>query len=265
MVSFENPTANIALMHGATMSPAMDSTNTFEGGYRTYGGFMGVLMLDTSTPRPPGDCGNARTYDFPVQFRTVEGASANKVVTARSPEGVVEPFVEAGQELVQQGAAGIITGCGYLLRFQEELSAGIAEVPVFSSPMLQIPLIDEILTEDEKLGVIVSEETEFLELDYPLIADNLDRFEVEGLNKTDYFVDVFLDQTENTLDQDRMTDLMVSVTQDMADRANLGAFLFECTNLHPYSAAVQEATDLPVFDHVTLAEMAWRTCTHTRY
>ena len=41
-------------------------------------GFLGVLMLDTRFPRPPGDVGNAQTYEragIPVRFVTVQGLS----------------------------------------------------------------------------------------------------------------------------------------------------------------------------------------------
>jgi Asp/Glu/hydantoin racemase len=36
------------------------------------------------------------------------------------------------------------------------------------------------------------------------------------------------------------------------DNPDVGAILLECTNMPPYSAAIQEATGLPVFDVITL-------------
>ena len=36
---------------------------------------VGVLMLDTRFPRIPGDIGNAATFDFPVRYLRVAGAS----------------------------------------------------------------------------------------------------------------------------------------------------------------------------------------------
>jgi hypothetical protein len=33
----------------------------------------------------------------------------------------------------------------------------------------------------------------------------------------------------------------------LAEAPDLGAFLFECTNLQPYAPAVQAATGLPIF------------------
>ena len=36
---------------------------------------LGILMLDTRFPRIPGDVGNPATWDFPVRYRVVEGAT----------------------------------------------------------------------------------------------------------------------------------------------------------------------------------------------
>ncbi|WP_137285892.1 aspartate/glutamate racemase family protein [Halorussus salinisoli] len=243
----------------------MSRDGVYEGGYRTYGGFLGVLMLDTTTPRPPGDCGNARTYGYPVQFRTVEGASAREVVTADDPEEILGPFVAAAEDLVEQGAAGIVTGCGYLLRIQEHLSERVDEVPVFTSPLLQIPIAESVIAPDEKIGVIVSNEESLWSLDHPVITDYRDRLTVEGLGDREYFNAVFIDQTENTLDLDVMEEELLATIEAMQAEEDVGTVLFECTNLHPYAEAVQRELDLPVFDQLTLADMAWQTVRARRY
>lgn len=243
----------------------MAHDRTYEGGYRTYGGFLGVLMLDTTTPRPPGDCGNARTYDYPVQFRTVEGASARKVVTADDPEDILEPFVEGAEDLVEQGAGGIVTGCGYLLRIQEHLAERVDEVPVFTSPLLQIPMADSVIASDEKIAVIVSNEESLWSLDHPMINRYRDRLAVEGLGDGEYFNAVFIDQSENVLDLDVMEEELLTTIEAMQREEDIGAVLFECTNLHPYAEAIQRELDLPVFDQLTLADMAWQTIRARRY
>lgn len=50
---------------------------------RNLEGFLGVLMLDTRFPRPPGDIGNAETFQrhgIDVRFHVVEGASPERIV-----------------------------------------------------------------------------------------------------------------------------------------------------------------------------------------
>ena len=68
------------------------------GGYTNYGQTLGILMLDTRFPRLHGDIGNARTFPFPVRYRTVRGASPSRVVLERDP-ALLEPFLAAAREL----------------------------------------------------------------------------------------------------------------------------------------------------------------------
>ena len=50
------------------------------GGYSVYGLKIGILVLDSEIPRIPGDIGNAATYDFPVVYKVVPGATISKGV-----------------------------------------------------------------------------------------------------------------------------------------------------------------------------------------
>lgn len=42
--------------------------------------FIGIIMLDTIFPRIKGDIGNPATFDFPVRYRVVKGASPERMV-----------------------------------------------------------------------------------------------------------------------------------------------------------------------------------------
>ena len=44
-----------------------------KGGKAFYGEAIGMLMMDATVPRIPGDIGNATTFDFPVRFKVVKG------------------------------------------------------------------------------------------------------------------------------------------------------------------------------------------------
>jgi alkyldihydroxyacetonephosphate synthase len=50
------------------------------GGRTVYGQALGILMLDTRFPRPPGDVGNANTWPFPTQYRIVKGADTSRIM-----------------------------------------------------------------------------------------------------------------------------------------------------------------------------------------
>src|SRR5262245_55341005 len=120
------------------------------GGSDADGCPIGLLMLETCFPRPPGDIGNAATFPFPVLRHVVRGASPEWVVE-RAAEGLLEPFVEGARLLERHGARGITTSCGFLVRYQRELAAAV-RVPVLSSSLLQVPLVQALLGPDRRVG-----------------------------------------------------------------------------------------------------------------
>ena len=76
------------------------------GGKTIYGARVGILMLDTKWPRPPGDTGNAYTWPFPVLYKVVSGATA-RVVVHEQGKGLGPAFLKAAEELVKEGADGV--------------------------------------------------------------------------------------------------------------------------------------------------------------
>ena len=100
--------------------------NQAHGGKTIYGASVGILMLETRFPRIPGDIGHAATWPFPVLYKVVRGATGERVTTARANDnstGLLDAFLSAGAELVQDGADGITTSCGFLSIYQRELAA----------------------------------------------------------------------------------------------------------------------------------------------
>ncbi|MDP6566980.1 MAG: aspartate/glutamate racemase family protein, partial [Alphaproteobacteria bacterium] len=122
------------------------------GGKTVFGAAVGILMLDSRFPRIPGDMGNAATWPFPVLYRTVRGATPDRVVR-QGAEGCLDAFIEAARDLVEQGADGITTTCGFLSLFQAELAAA-AGVPVAASSLMQVPLVQRTLPPGRRVGVI---------------------------------------------------------------------------------------------------------------
>ena len=113
------------------------------GGKNIYGAPLGILMLDARFPRIPGDMGNATTWPFPVLYRIVKGASPALVVEGGAA-GMLEPFIAAAHDLVDQGAEAITTNCGFLSLFQAELAAAV-RVPVATSSLMQVALVQATL------------------------------------------------------------------------------------------------------------------------
>ena len=59
---------------------------------------IGVLCLETTFTKIPGHIRNPSTFDFPVLYQVVEGATAERVVTQGDPR-LLEPFSPAAADL----------------------------------------------------------------------------------------------------------------------------------------------------------------------
>src|SRR5437660_3152321 len=129
-----------------------DRSRIAHGGKALYGARVGILMLETRFPRIPGDMGNALTWPFPVLYKVVPGATPDRVVRHKSA-GLINAFLDAAAELVQLGADGITTTCGFLSLYQREIAQHVG-VPVATSSLMQIPFIERILPPGRRVGVL---------------------------------------------------------------------------------------------------------------
>ena len=123
-----------------------------QGGYNLYGFSVGILMLDTQFPRIPGDMGNATTFPFPVRYHRVQGASPELVVRKGSRE-LLPAFIEGAKFLEREGVQAITTNCGFLAKFQRELTAAVT-VPVFTSSLMLVPMVHRMLPPGKAVGVL---------------------------------------------------------------------------------------------------------------
>ena len=122
------------------------------GGKNLYGFPIGILMLQSQFPRIPGDMGNATTWDFPVLYKVVTKATPDIVVRKGAP-AMLEPFIRAAQELEREGVRAITANCGFLALFQKEMR-GAVKVPVFTSSLMQVPLVSMMLNPSQRVGII---------------------------------------------------------------------------------------------------------------
>ncbi|HHV19139.1 MAG TPA: aspartate/glutamate racemase family protein [Thermoanaerobacterales bacterium] len=221
-----------------------------KGGRTNYGELIGILMLDTKFPRIYGDIGNALTFSFPVKYKKVVGATSQRVVREADPS-LIQPFIEAAKELEKEGVSAITTSCGFLAIFQEHLADAV-DVPVFSSSLLQVPMVYRMLKKGQKVGIMTASKPHLTQLHFKGAGASHIPMVVYGMEKEQEFPAVFLDQKE-TLDVPKVKNEMVKVAQTMVkENPDVGAIIFECTNMPPFRDAVQKAVELPVFDIVTL-------------
>src|SRR3984893_3528694 len=109
-------------------------------------------MLDTRLPRIPRDMRNAATFDFPVRYHRVTGASPHRVVRQGQRE-LLPAFVEGARFLEREGVRAITTNCGFLAKFQAELATSVS-LPVFTSSLMLVPLLERMLPAGRAVGVL---------------------------------------------------------------------------------------------------------------
>ncbi len=215
-----------------------------KGGKAVYGAAVGILMLEARFPRIPGDMGNATTWPFPVLYKVVRDASPDRVVRRRA-EGLLDAFIAAARELIADGADGITTNCGFLALFQREIADAVG-VPVATSSLMQVPLVDRMLPKGKRAGVLtISAST--LTPEHLAGAGCPPDVPVGGTEGGREFTRVILGN-EPELDVEAARRDNVEAALALVDRhPELGAIVLECTNMVPYAADISAATGLPVY------------------
>lgn len=212
--------------------------------------FLGILMLDTQFPRPPGDIGNLQTWaalGIPVQMHKVQGASPAKIVREADPR-FVQPFVDAARAMQAQGAALITTSCGFLAAYQDLLASKV-DVPVVSSSLLQCAQLP-------RPGVVTIAAASLT----PRIlaaAGVPEGTPVQGVAPDGEFATRILG---NELEMDiaqAERDVVAAAVALCQAHPQLESIVLECTNMPVYRDAVARATGLPVHDVVSLLAQRW--------
>jgi len=227
------------------MTPSRPNTIA-RGGKALYGAPLGILMLEARFPRIPGDMGNATTWPFPVLYRVVRGASPEKVVL-QGARGLLPDFIEAARDLVRLGAEAITTNCGFLSLFQKELAAAVA-VPVATSSLMQVRWVQATLPPGKHVGVVTVSGSTLTPAHLESAGVPLDTPVVGTENGREFFR-VLIKAEKDDMDIELARQDIVDAGKELVARnPDIGAIVLECTNMPPYSAALQAEVGLPVYD-----------------
>lgn len=210
---------------------------------------LGILTLDTAFPRIPGDVGCAATFDFPVRYATPRGAFVDLVVHTRD-DSMLGAFVDAARGLVDDGAIGIATTCGFLARWQPALAEALP-VPVFASALLAAGDIARALPHGTRLGIVTYSAADLDEATLA-IAGVPAGTPVEGIAPDGTFARTIRFGAK-AIDTGAMAGDVAAAARALVDRhPEVGALLLECANMPPYRDAVAAATGRPVHDAAQL-------------
>jgi aspartate/glutamate racemase len=214
-----------------------------------YGEQIGILILDAAYPCVPGNVGNATTYDYPVRFQEVRGASIDRLLNQRDP-ALKEVFIEAAIELQNRGVKAITGACGFMAYFQEEVAAAV-DIPVFLSSLMQIPFMHGLC--GGRVGVITANASRLTQRHFA--ASNVGvhiPLVVVGMEGQTEFREAILEE-RGTLDSAAIEREVTEVARRLvAEYPDVKSILLECSDLPPYAHAVQAATGRPVFDFITM-------------
>ncbi len=206
-----------------------------------------MLCAEWNIPFVPGDLNNANTFNFPVRYETVPGASGADVLRG-SGDSFAELMINAAKKLESEGVRAITGNCGFMLAFQDRVAAAV-DIPVFLTSLVQLPMLLQMIGPDKQLGILTANSAGLGDKEFATVGvHDTSRLRVQGMENYPHFNDVILKEL-GTLDEDHMRSEVVTAAQDLV-RAHpqIGAFMLECSDLPPYSKAIHEATGLPVFD-----------------
>ncbi|MEV6773536.1 aspartate/glutamate racemase family protein [Nocardia sp. NPDC051030] len=225
---------------------------------------IGVLCLDTAYPKIPGHIRNPATFDFPIVYQVVHGATPRRLITEADPT-LLAPFIDAARKLESEGVAAITSACGFLVLFQQQL-ANAVHIPLYSSSLIQLPMVHRMLAPDRKVGLLVAAENSLTPRHLQAIGAESVPTCIAGMSTHPEFRDVILDGRRPDLNPDRLgQEVLAEVDRLAANNPDMGALVIECTDLVPYAHTIQSHLGIPVFDIVTLTDMVHHTLSRTPF
>ena len=209
---------------------------------------LGVLALDTKFPRIPGDVGHPDTWPFPVHYHVVPGATPDRVVLGGADD-LLDDFKQAARHLVENGANGIATTCGFLSLFQSELADHVG-VPVATSSLMQAPFVQRLLPKGQRVGVITVNAKALTTAH--LEAAGVDpQIPVPGTENGRELSRVLLGDLPDLDVELARRDMLDAGSALLGEHEGIGAIVLECTNMGPYARDLAAHTCVPVFDVVS--------------
>lgn len=223
-----------------------------EGGHTIYGNRIGILLQETVNPRIPGDVGNATTYNFPVLFKIVKGATVERLIYENDPD-LLELFLNAARELEREGVRAVTSSCGFTAIFQKEMVKAL-NIQVFMSSLIQVPFVSSLIGKDKKVGILTAHKGRLTEAHLKAVDITEDiPICIAGMEEKENFANMLLRKQDPFGYIEKIEMEMIEVAKDLVkNNRDIGAIVLECTNMPPYAAAIQEAVNLPIYDIVSL-------------
>jgi hypothetical protein len=201
-----------------------------------------------------GNSTNPGTYPFPVRFCRIEGANVETVLEHPS-QNVLRSMINESRRLASEGVRAITTSCGFNAVFQKELKEALSGYPVqvFTSSLLQVPMISMFLGRSEKIGVITAKKPALKEEHLRSAGITPDiNIEIFGMDECREWNKIFTAPGDG-VDLGKIAAEAVLTAENAArEFPDISVIVLECTDLPPFADAIRDAVKRPVYDFTTL-------------
>ena len=225
---------------------------------------VGIIYLeDVWYPMVPGNVVNACSYDFPVRMKAVPGLDFDRLGTG-DPR-IAEAIIQLGKHMIEkEGIRALCSACGFFGIFHKTVAEAL-DIPVALSSMVQIPMIRNIIKPSQKIGVLTANASALsVNILENCFIDDPSCLVIKDLRHTRGVT--VIQESKGQFDNREMQREVVGAALELLEEdCDIGALLFECSDLPPYAAAVQAATQLPVFDFITLINWLHKATTQRPY
>lgn len=219
--------------------------------------FLGVLRVETPFERAPGDSANVESWNFPVKIKILKDSTVHKVVDLSNdyPQDFIDGWVDLIQEFIDEGAVAAITSCGFLSAIHPILRKRFPGFPIGTSALLQIPIANNLVELGKRVGIITFNENVLgkkhlngvgVDYDVPIVGVEEGCSFYNLIRKCDPF---------NYEEHEK--DVVAAAKKLVSQYDDIGGIILECANMGPYRLAVQKATNLPVWDIITLGDFVY--------
>lgn len=208
---------------------------------------MGLQQLECLV----GNSTNPASYRYPVLLHRVQGANVHTILEHPS-QVVLSTMIADATAMASEGIKAITTSCGFNAIFQRELAEG-SGVPVITSSLLQVPFARQICGPVGDICIITANGGALSQKHLESVGiASMDGLQIIGLEHCAEWNRMFVEPyAEINLDLIER-EVLGTVLRVINEHPGIRAFVLECTDLPPYSAAIRQLTGLPVFDFITM-------------
>ncbi len=244
-----------------------NNENRFVRSYncQQVGGYsVGIVYIENiNYPLIPGNVVNAYTYDFPVRMKAVSNLTNDRLFNADPT--IADDIIAAAKHMVEnEGVRAICSACGFFGNFHRQVAAAV-DVPVALSSLVQLPWIKSMIKPDQKVGILTANGSAMTpELFHNCCVEDYSNIVIKDMLHSAEFAAVV--DMRGHFDNGKAKEEVVNAALELFEGDDdIGAILLECSDMPPYAAAIQEATQLPVFDFITLIRWMHHATTQRPY